>query len=193
MTKLNFHKAEILTFLLITILGIVNEKVTVFYIIYLFWLQELIRTSVDSVFVFRQKKIVAEKGFFLKMAFASYFVLWIYFIFIIILFGIMLNWGNIDLLGENIKVFMFKNWFFNINILVFAAEYLYFRSRADNSELEVFPFNRRHIILHVSIILGAVLQMIVTPRLDINNQWASALVIMPFMLLKIWIDKPKVS
>lgn len=190
MPRLNFQKTETLTFLFITLMGIVNGQVTVFYIVYLFWFQELVRTLVDFFVVLRQKKTIAEKWLFLKMSFGSFFILWIYFVFIVLLFGFMLNWKNSDLLGDNILVLMFRNWYFNINMLLFLAEYIYFRKQADNTGLEIYPFNRRHIILHVSIILGAVIQLAIAPKLDIDNRWASALVILPFMLLKIWIDKP---
>lgn len=190
MPKLNFQKTETLTFLLITLLGVVNEQVTVFYIIYLFWFQELIRTLVDFVVVFRQKKTIAEKWLFFKMSFGSFFILWIYFVFIVLLFGFMLNWKNSDLLGDNILVLVFRNWYFNINILLFMIEYIYFRSKSNNTGLELHPFNRRHIILHISIILGALVQLAIVPRLGIESKWVYALVILPFMLLKLWIDKP---
>lgn len=190
MSKLNFQKTETFTFLLITLLGVTSGQVTVFYIVYLFWFQELVRTLVDFIVVLRQKKTIAEKWLFLKMSFASFFILWIYFVFIVLLFGFMLNWKNSDLLGDNIRVLMFRNWFFNINILLFLAEYIYFRKQTDNTGLEIYPFNRRHMILHISIILGALIQLAIVPRLEIDSKWVSALVVLPFMLLKLWIDKP---
>ena len=190
MKKLNFHRIETPTFLLITLLGVANGQVTVFYIVYLFWFQELLRTLVDFFVIIRQKKTIAEKWQFLKMSFGSFFILWIYFVFIVLLFGFMLNRDNSDLLGDNMLVLLFRNWYFNINMLLFLAEYIYFRKQADNTALQLHIFNPRHIILHISIILGAVIQLAVVPRLEIESKWASALVILPFMLLKLWIDKP---
>lgn len=190
MTKLNFQKTETLTFLLITLLGVTNGQVTVFYIIYLFWFQELLRTFVDFFVIIQQKGTVAEKWLCLKMSFGSFFILWIYLVLIVLLFGFLLNWENSDLLRDNILVLMFRNWYFNINILLFLAAYIYFRKQTDNSALAIYPFNRRHIILHISIILGAIIQLAIVPRLEIENKWVSTLVILPFMLLKLWIDKP---
>lgn len=190
MPKLNFPKTETLTFLLITLLGVTNGQVTVFYIIYLFWFQELLRTLVDFFVIIQQKRTIVEKWLCLKMSFGSFFILWIYFVFIVLLFGFMLNWKKSDLLGDNLLVLMFRNWYFNINIILFLSEYIYFRKQADNTALEIYPFNRRHIILHISIILGAVIQLAIVPRLEIESKWVSALVILPFMLLKLWIDKP---
>ncbi len=184
------YKIDLFTMLVITLLGITQGQVTVFYIIYLFWFQELIRTSVDFVYLFRQKKGIAEKFDCIKISFGSFFILFIYVVFIVLLFGFMLNWGNRELLGKNILVLVFRNWYFNINMLLFLAEYIYFRNKADNSSLQMPLFSRRHIILHISIILGALIQLAVVPHFHLeNNPWSSALVILPFLLLKILLDK----
>jgi hypothetical protein len=172
-------------------LGIVQGQVTVFYIIYLFWFQELIRTLVDFVYLIWKKKTIREKFDFIKISFGSFFILFIYVVFIVLLFGFMLNWGNRDLIGKNILVLMFRNWYFNANMLLFLAEYIYFRSRADNTDLQMPLFSRRHIILHISIILGAFVQLAIAPKLNLENQWVSALTILPFLVLKIWIDRPE--
>jgi hypothetical protein len=178
--------------LVITLLGITQGQVNVFYIIYLFWFQELIRTLVDFVYLIWEKKTIREKFDFIKISFGSFFILFIYVVFIVLLFGFMLNWGNRDLLGKNILVLMFRNWYFNANMLLFLAEYIYFRSKSDKTNLQMPLFSRRHIILHISIIIGGFMQLVVVPSFNLeNNIWASALVIVPFLLLKIWIDKPE--
>lgn len=187
-----FYKIDILTMLVITLLGITQGQVNVFYIIYLFWFQELIRTLVDFVYLIWEKKTIREKFDFIKISFGSFFILFIYVVFIVLLFGFMLNWGNRDLLGKNILVLMFRNWYFNANMLLFLAEYIYFRSKSDKTNLQMPLFSRRHIILHISIIIGGFMQLVVVPSFNLeNNIWASALVIVPFLLLKIWIDKPE--
>ncbi|WNM18474.1 DUF6498-containing protein [Flavobacterium capsici] len=186
------YKIDILTMLVITLLGIVQGQVTVFYIIYLFWFQELIRTLVDFVCLIWKKNTIRKKFDFIKISFGSFFILFIYVVFIVLLFGFMLNWGNRDLLGKNILVLMFRNWYFNANMLLFFAEYIYFRSKSDNTNLQMPLFSRRHIILHISIILGGLMQLAVVPHFNLeNNIWASAMVILPFLLLKIWIDRPE--
>lgn len=186
------YKIDILTMLVITLLGITQGQVNVFYIIYLFWFQELIRTLVDFVYLIWKKKTIREKFDFIKISFGSFFILFIYVVFIVLLFGFMLNWGNKDLLGKNILVLIFRNWYFNANMLLFLAEYIYFRSKSDNTNLQMPLFSRRHIILHISIIIGGFMQLVVVPSFNLeNNIWASALVIVPFLLLKIWIDKPE--
>ena len=181
---------EILTLLIITIFGIIQGQVTVFYIIYLFWFQELIRTLVDLFHVVMHKKTVQDKINVLRLSIANFFLLLVYLVFIVVLFGFMLNWGDSELMGQNILVVMFRNWYFNLNILLFGLEYIYYRNQTDNSNLELQPFNRRHIILHISIILGAFMQMAIAPRLHIEGIWVSVITVTPFLLLKICIDKP---
>ena len=63
------YKIDILTMLAITLLGIIQGQVTVFYIIYLFWFQELIRTLVDFVYLIWKKKTIREKFDFIKISF----------------------------------------------------------------------------------------------------------------------------
>lgn len=187
------YKADILTMLVITLLGIIQGQVTVFYIVYLFWLQEFLRTSVDFFCLFRKKRGIAMKFSFIKISFGSFFILYAYVVFIVVLFGFMLNWDNNDLLGQNMRVLMFRNWYFNANVILFLAEYIYFRSQNDNTELQMPLFSRSHIILHISIILGALIQLALAPKFNLDNPWTSALTIVPFLILKILVDKQNIS
>lgn len=191
MSKL--FQLETITLLIITLLGVINGEVTVFYIVYLFWFQELIRTVVDAVFVFNKSKTTTAKSIFVSSMISSFFLLFVYLVFIVVLFGLILNLGNEKLMQQNILVVIFQNWYFNITMLLFSVEYIYFRKNEDNTSLALKIFNRRHIILHLSIILGGLIQMSLVPRLDLNIIWHSAVVVLPFLLLKIYIDKPKTN
>ena len=162
--------------------------------VYLFWFQELIRTLIDFSYLFWRKKGIVQKLDFIKQSFGSFFILWIYVVFIVLLFGLMLNWGHQQLIADNMMILLFRNWYFNINLLLFFAEYTYFRSKADNTDLQLQIFNSRHIILHISIILGAMIQLAILPRLKVSdNQLVSILTVIPFLLLKFFMDKPKIS
>ncbi len=190
---LRLHNIDIAATLVITIWGVCRNEVTVFYVIYLFWFQEFVRTVVDFMYLFFQQKRIWGKLQFLQLAFGSFFILFIYVVFILLLFGFMLNRDNGKLLGNNILVLMFRNWLFNINLLLFSAEYIYLRANADNRNLQLVIFNRRHIILHISILLGAFIQLVIVPAYPFENRWESALVILPFLLLKCFLDRPEQS
>ncbi len=185
----NFQGSQTLILLLFTFLGVAGGQVTVFYMVYLFWFQELIRTFVDFVYLFQKKKGVREKVEFMKIAFGSFFILFIYVVFIILLFGVLLNWGNRELTTTNMQILFFHNWYFNANMFLFLTGYMYVRFKEKTQGLQLLIFNRRHLILHISIIMGALLQLAVVPQFRINNLWASALVVLPFLFLKTLFDK----
>jgi hypothetical protein len=187
---------ETLTFLLITIIGVIQGDVTVFYIIYLFWFQELIRTIINRIMTNKND----DRNKATSLAYGSFFLLFIYLIFIVVLFGFILNWDNVHLMAINIRTLFFRNLYFNINILVFAAQYYLYRRNPDSDTIDqnlpgMSLFNRNHIILHISIIFGGLLQMAVVKRypeyFSGDVLWGSALVISPFLLLKILIDRKK--
>lgn len=185
-----FKNVDFITLLLITIWGITQGQVTVFYIIYLYWFQEFIRTLVDFNYIFWNQPTLKEKINCITLSYGSFFILFIYFVFIVLLFGFMLNFNNHTLLYNNMSVLVFQNTFFNLNIILFLTEYIYYRQQSDTKKISLTMFNKRHIILHISIILGAILQLVIVPKFDMEKSWASALIILPFLLLKLLIDKP---
>lgn len=180
----NFQRFDMFTIIVLTVLGILQGQVTVFYIIYLFWFQELTRTIIDNIFISKWKRegVIDEK--ILMARFGGFFLLFIYLVFIIVLFGIMLNWGNNDLIYQNVRVFLFRNWFFNLNIFVFAVEYWFYRKQQRTDNLHVGIFNRNHIILHLSIIAGGFIQMGLLKKLNIESPYGMLAVIAPFLIIK---------
>jgi len=172
MTKLikhPFKTVETLFFLALTILALIDHSLSVFYLIYLFWMQEFIRTLVDSAIILKRAQGISARFNLLRTIFPSFFVLKIYLVFIIVLFGFMLNLKQTDIMVDNLSVFFFQNWYFNIYILLFFVEYVIMRIRYPNEDIEVVPFNYRHIIIHVSIILGAFIQMSFVMRLNLES------------------------
>ena len=185
-----FKKFEVITLTVITLLAVFKGQATVFYLVYLFWFQELIRTLIDlTINNFKANKIV-DKIDVIRSTFFNFFLLFVYGIFIIVTFGLLLDFKNKELFKQNILVFFFRNWYFNINLILFSIQYIIYRHQSQKTEVAITVFNKRHIILHLSIILGAVIQMILVPRLPIDqNIWTSVLVIVPFLLLKIFLDR----
>lgn len=184
----NFYRFDMFTITVLTVLGLLQGEVTVFYIIYLFWFQEAIRTFVDGVFVVAQRSQGQVTAKNIGGPFGGFFLLFIYLVFIIVLFGFMLNWGDHDLFGLNIQVFFFRNWFFNINLIVFAAQYVLYRREQKFNDIHLGVFNQRHIILHLSIIIGAMIQMFILKRYQIESLWGSVAVIVPFLIIKVILD-----
>ncbi|MBS1747458.1 MAG: hypothetical protein JST21_14925 [Bacteroidetes bacterium] len=181
---------EHLATFIITITALFMGEVTVFYMIWLFWWQELIR----SIFCFFAAK--KYKGYFppTKFLLLSFLLLFFYAIFIIVFFG--LQTGVPEKLVEfNLKIFLLLNPFFNLSILVFAMQFAFFiyHNRNAIAFSEYLGFNRSHIILHISIVLGVNIHFFVIKKYgtDFNdgNFWESVLTAMPFLLLT-WFIHP---
>lgn len=194
-TEQKFNRLDIVMTVFFTILGLINGQVSVFYIIYLFWFQELIRTFIT--FFFLQKNTTTK--FSISDFFGSLFMLFIYFIFIVVLFGFILNWGDFKLTALNMEVLLFRNMFFNVSILFFAIEFfLFLKTNPKEIRIEdIGAFNVRHIILHISIIVGGLIQFFVVKKypeiFTPENLWGSVAVIAPFLLLRILFSPRKTS
>lgn len=188
-----FNKTDIFVVSIFTLWGIAQGQVTVFYIIYLFWFQELIRTITNLFFILYSDKNLEKNMPAVPLVpgqvFGAFFILFIYLVFIIVFFGFMLNWEQSTLVYLNFKTLFLKNWLFNANMLLFTLQYIIFRKYTGSGDLKMEIFNRNHIVLHISIILGALIQSFVVKSypqyFSASNLWGSVLVILPFLLLKI--------
>jgi len=182
------NRIEILTLLLTTLWGTLQGEVTVFYIIYLFWFQELVRTAVNVGYAYATGMEDGTKPV-TRDWIGNIFILFIYVVFIILLFGFMLNWDNLHLMSINMQTLFFRNWSFNANLMLFAVQYFLYCKNTGTQAPDLKIFNRNHIILHVSIITGALLQMMVLNKypeyFSGNVLWGSGLVVLPFLLLRV--------
>ncbi|MEO7445845.1 MAG: hypothetical protein ABIT96_03640 [Ferruginibacter sp.] len=142
----------------------------------------------DGIYFYNtEKKISPEKN--LNPVWIKYFMLFLYFVFILVLFGIVNNWGNPKLLLFNVQVFFFKNLMFDINVFaIFLNEWGRQRSVTKGKNGFYNPFTGNLMILHISIILAGLLYFFVVRRFpDIfvpENLWGSVIIIAPFLVLK---------
>lgn len=174
-----------------TLLTILNNQISVFYIIYLFWFHEFLRTIIKLVFyIFKREKIVDKSAYF-KTIKDKMFVLFIYFIFIFIFFGLIIDWKNNPLIFINLEVLMLKNTMFNLTIATFLVrELLLYINDELNSFKEHFFLSNGIIILHISIIIGMFIWGFVPKSIyeNSNSNLLSGLIIAPFLLLKFFFE-----
>ncbi|SEF59351.1 hypothetical protein SAMN05421847_0404 [Halpernia humi] len=185
--QLNLRYFSFLGTLVLSIYALYNKEISVFYMLYLFWWQALIEIFTVIIINFKKTKNFINSA---KLVSSSFFLMFIYFIFIIVLFGFVFAFRNEDLIMLNFQVFFFRNTTFNLNILlmlIFAV--LYF-----NSEKNIFyanqnfgVFSNRMLILHVSIILGAVIHFGSQHFLDVRftkSIYFYIISALPFLIIK---------
>lgn len=171
---------------LITALSVYNGQASVFYIIYLFWWNEVISAVLTWVFdkIYKRKKLPvssAERS-------GRFFLLGIYWVFILVFFGLIANWNNHELMIVNMNVFLFRNVFFLANLAFFVLEQCKYHIQNKYDTQQNSTFTPNMVVLHISIILGALIIFFVVKKFPgtftPDNLWGSVLIIAPFLLLR---------
>jgi len=187
-----YDRWDFVFFTLLILLSVFNGESTVFYLIYFFWWNEAIRLLIDAFFIKRNPNIKIESTI-KQLDFSSFFLMGIYFVFIVVFFGFIANFDNIDIMTTNMKILFFSNWFFNLNILLVILERILLHRSKQAVTVYFGGFTPNMIILHVSIIAGGVLMFfVVKQHQDIftpANHWGSVIIVMPFILLKMLVPK----
>lgn len=174
----------------ITIIALINKEITVFYMLYLFWWQALIEIIADFLQLLRMK--IPLKTAYANLKNAG-FLLGIYFVFIVVLFGIVFSFSNEDIMMTNFQVMVFQQYSFNLNILLFIAIIIFklLRSEANITRLNIGIFTPKLIILHISIILGALVHFGLLhyyPESFKESIYPYILSAVPFLLLQIYFE-----
>ena len=187
-----YERRDFVFFTLLTLLSVFNGESTVFYLIYFFWWNEIIRLVIDGIFLNRNPNIKIESST-KHLDIPSFFLMGIYFVFIVIFFGFIANFDNTDILSTNMKILFFSNWFFNLNIIFIIFERILLHQSKQAVTVYFGGSTPNMIILHVSIIAGGVLMFfVVKQHQDIftpANHWGSVIIVMPFILLKLLVPR----
>ncbi|MBC6993325.1 hypothetical protein QWY85_19345 [Neolewinella lacunae] len=185
----NYGKWDFLVFTILTLLSILSGNTTVFYLIYFFWWNELIRLVVDWFF-FKKNPNATVVSTQQSIGFESFFLMGIYFVFLVVFFGFIANHDQMDILATNMEILSFRNWFFNANLLFVVAERIFLHRSEQELEIYFGGFTPSMIVLHVSIILGAMMIFFVVKRFPEvftpENLWGSVVIAIPFLILR-WV------
>jgi hypothetical protein len=178
---------------LLTILAVANKSISVFYIIYLFWWDEVIK-SVFDLFKYSSKKhqLMNSSGFGHSLT-GRFFFLFVYIVFIIVFFGFMIDSKNKDMIGLNFEVFMFMNPLFNFSLLSILLREIYLYRHPEESIKTHHLLSSGIITLHISIILGILLWAFITLKLQYLESYAVVLAIIPFMLIKVFFEVQEIK
>lgn len=187
----NYKKIDFLVFMLLTSAALLTGSTTVFYITYFFWWNELTRIIVDKLFYKKNPNVVRSETVSAPLL-GTFFQMGIYFVFIVVFFGIIANWGNQEMTIINFEILFFKNWFFNANILFVILERIFLHLKHFPLQVSFGHFTPNMIILHLSIIIGGILMFFIIKNypdtFTSDNLWGSVIIILPFIFLKKAID-----
>ena len=197
----HYRQLDFLTFAVLTLLAVLSGQTTVFYLIYFFWWNELVRIVMDRIYYKRNTNAVLvadenEKGRSVDFL-GGLFLMGIYWVFIVVFFGFIAGWGNSEITTTNMRVLFFQNWFFNGNVIFVLFERLYLHKTQQPLKIYFGVFNPNAIVLHLSIIIGGVLMFFVVkgyPELFTpENRWGSVVIVLPFLLLRMLVNYMTVS
>jgi hypothetical protein len=188
----HYQQWQFVFFTLLTLFSILSGQSTVFYVIYFFWWTEFIRLVVDGL-LYRQNpnaELMSKKD---NSLFSSFLPMFIYLVFIVVFFGIIANLQNQEITFINIQVLVFRNWFFNFNLLTLLIHRIVLHRTQQPVKLHFGAFTPNMIVLHVSIVVGGVLMFFVVRNypqtFTPDNLWGSVLIILPFFILKWLVER----
>jgi|SRR5690606_816397 len=184
-------KWDFLLFAVMTLLSVLNGQTTVFYLLYFFWWNELIRLVVDRLCYKRNPNAVYEDG--LSKGFGeSLFLMGMYWAFLVVVFAFIAGAYSTEIIIANMAVLFFHNWFFNLNLLFVLLERIYLHRIQQPLNIYFDAFNPNTMVLHIAIIVGAALMFFIVkayPKIFTpENRWGSALIALPFLLLKMGVQ-----
>ena len=199
----NINILFLLLFSAYAIYSIVYQNASIFFIVYLFWFDELIRSISMCIQIRMYKQDLRTVREFTKEQALSniksrFFFLFIYSVFIVIVFGLFFHLAkdNSDDLVRNIRIFFFRDIAFNICIMIaIVREIVQIRTISLNRYAPIPSFGAMSgnlLTLHISIILGAFLWAITSGKftsisftLGSLNKYA---IILPFFIVKFCVD-----
>lgn len=188
----HYRRWDFVFFTLVTLLSVLSGETTVFYLIYFFWWNELCRLIIDGIFAKRNPNadIRRSQG---NNGFASFFIMGVYFIFIVVFFGILGSHDHNEIVTTNLGILFFQNWFFNANVIFVILERIFLHQSKESLVIHFGGFTPNMIVLHISIILGALLIFFVVKRFPEvftpEHFWGSVVIVMPFLILKAVVAK----
>lgn len=172
----------------ITIIAIYNKQTTVFYIVYLFWWDELIKTGFDRLRYHFKKDQLQNPAEYLSNSKSRLFMLVIYWVFIFVFFCLILDWNNTDLILENFTVLFFRNPLFNFTLgSIFLRELYLYLNKIPYTEVHHL-LSRGIITLHVSLILGIFISFFIKRDYKFLENYTAIATIVPFLLFKIYFE-----
>lgn len=179
--------ASLFSMTFLTGLAIHNKSITVFYMIYMFWCDEVLRSIFDRLrYQFKRNQLEDPVNFIANLK-SKMFMLAIYFVFIFVFFCLMFNWDDNDLIFINLRALMFQHPLFNMSLITFMLReiYLYINNVPSDS---FHLLSRGVITLHISLIFGVVAWFLIKENYVFLTDYLSVIAIVPFLFIKLFFE-----
>lgn len=173
---------------ILTLTGIFNQVITVFYMVYLFWWDELIKTTFQVLRWLFKKHSIPEPAGFISRARGKFFFLFVYLIFIVVFLGFIMNWKNETSILQNGEVLFFQNHLFNFSLVGFFLREVYILINQESALEDSWFLSRGIITLHISLILGIFGWFLVNNVFPQYLEYASLVAAFPFLLIKLFFE-----
>lgn len=179
--------------IMFTSIAIFYKNITVFYLLYLFWCDEFLKTIFDYLRFRFKNKTLENAPKYLSNTKSRLFLLMVYFVFIIVFFGLMLDWKNSDLILNNFEVFFFRNQLFNFSFITFLIREMYLFWNGVQTTTSHHILSQGIITLHISLVLGILFWFLVTKKIMMLEDYATIISIIPFLILKITFEVQEIN
>lgn len=187
--------AALVFFTILTCVAVATKQITIFYVIYVFWWDEIIKTFFDKLRPMFRKNEIEDLETYKANVGTRFFMLALYAVFIVVCFGFVIDWGNNDAIVKNAQVLLFRNIYFNISLLSFIGRemYVYSNKKFQDNNPARRVMSNGIITLHVSIILGILVWALASKKFGVAlpvslEAYSTILAIIPFMIIKFLFD-----
>jgi len=185
---------SILIFAVLTTYFIFTGKANMFFLIYIFWWDEFIQTIFGLFnYFFRKSRIENLSGYAILLK-GRFFMLFVYFIFIVVIFGFMLALkSDTQNAMTTFRILFFLHWEFDLVLLliIIREAAIYLSSKDEKISGKNLSFSAL-VTLHVSIVLGVFLWTFASGRFEWFNlnfgEDANKFIILPFIIIKLIFD-----
>jgi hypothetical protein len=173
--------------------AIVSGRANSFFLIYLFWWDEFIKLSIAFLHAWLVRNRVVDANTFISIIKGYFFFLFLYWIFIMVFFGLVFQWPmSIDTLVVTWQILFFDDPSFNIGLGIILLREINFLGDPSYRSNLLSSASQGMITLHISIIFGVLLWAAVEGKFDWVKldfgKYSPHIYIFPFLLIKLIFD-----
>ncbi|TDG35060.1 hypothetical protein EZJ43_15145 [Pedobacter changchengzhani] len=178
---------------------VLSGEANLFFIIYLYFLDEVIKNIFLTIKSIRLKALSQGMQAVNNALKTRFFMLFIYSVFIIFVFGLFYGLTNStrEEFIRNVMIFKFRDLYFNISISIIVVRecinlFIDFKNAKQDNNFQLEGMNNGMMVLHLSILFGAVIWFLTSGKFEYFHlsfgAYDRVAIIFPFLLIKFLFD-----